>query len=195
MNGAARLPLFPLNTVLFPAGPLPLRIFEQRYLGMVSRSLKEDSGFGVCLISEGDETGKAKFHIVGTLARICDWGKGEDGLLNVLCVGERRFRITRSRAQDDGLNIGTVEWLPEEPLTALPGEYDMLRQWLQRVWKQLPAYYARFETHFDDAAWVGHRLAEILPLNMPQKQYLLELDQPVERLQVLLPLVQSLGKK
>src|SRR5215472_14441288 len=100
------LALFPLNTVLFPGGALPLRIFETRYLDMVSRCLKEGQGFGVCLIREGAETGAAKIHMAGTLAEIGDWSRGEDSLLHILVRGTRRFRVSALRQQPDGLNLG-----------------------------------------------------------------------------------------
>jgi len=96
-----QIPLFPLNTVLFPGGPLPLRIFEARYVDMVSSCLKEDSPFGVLLIRDGGETGNATTHEIGTLARIVDWYQGSDGLLGVTAVGEQRFRLLSSHRQDD----------------------------------------------------------------------------------------------
>ena len=88
MAGVVRVPLFPLSTVLFPGGPLPLRIFEARYVDMISRCMKDDSPFGVVLIREGDEVGPAKTHDIGTLARIVDWYQGSDGLLGVTARGE-----------------------------------------------------------------------------------------------------------
>ena len=114
-----QVPLFPLNTVLFPGGPLPLRIFEPRYLGLVSRCLKSDMPFGVLLIRDGGETGPATTHNIGTLARITDWYQGSDGLLGITAIGEQRFRLIASERQDDGLNIGDVETLENEPTTPL----------------------------------------------------------------------------
>ncbi|HEY7377666.1 MAG TPA: LON peptidase substrate-binding domain-containing protein, partial [Steroidobacteraceae bacterium] len=96
--------LFPLNTVLFPGGPLPLRIFEPRYIDMVRRCLREQRGFGVVLIRSGNEVGPAEFESVGTLARIVDFHALSDGLLGLVNVGERRFRVISRRRQDDGLN-------------------------------------------------------------------------------------------
>jgi Lon protease-like protein len=92
--------------VLFPGGPLPLRIFEARYLDMISRCLKTDTPFGVLLIRDGDETGAARTHTVGTLARIVDWYQGSDGLLGVTAAGEQRFRLLDVGIQPDGLNAG-----------------------------------------------------------------------------------------
>ncbi len=193
----AELPLFPLNTVLFPGGPLPLRIFEQRYLDMISRVLKANSGFGVCLLTGGREAGgsQAAFHAIGTEAIICDWNQGTDGLLHVLCHGKRQFRVRHNWVQDDGLHIGKVEWLPEPAALPLPEPFTPLARWLQTVWPQLPDYYADLTRHDDEAGWVAWRLTEILPLNNAQKQYLLETVEPLKRLQVLQPLIHSLRQE
>ena len=103
------VPLFPLRTVLFPGGPLPLRIFEQRYLDMISSCLKRDEPFGVVLIRSGSEVGSAEVYDSGTLARITDWYQGSDGLLGITATGTDRFRIRSSSRQPDGLLIGDVE--------------------------------------------------------------------------------------
>ena len=108
----ATLPLFPLNTVLFPGGPLRLRIFEPRYLDMVSRCMREDTGFGVALIVAGREAGgSAQTVEIGTLARIVDFEQLDDGLLGITARGERRFRIVHVHQESDGLNVCHVEWL------------------------------------------------------------------------------------
>ncbi|HWP94709.1 MAG TPA: LON peptidase substrate-binding domain-containing protein [Gammaproteobacteria bacterium] len=193
MSNLTELPLFPLKTVLFPGGPLPLRIFEARYLDMVSRCLKDDAGFGVCLIHEGEETGTAAFHRFGTVARIRDWGNTPEGLLAVIAVGtETCFRIHELRVQPDRLNVGLVELLDPEPSEKLDEMYEPFAELLRDLFDRLPDYYALVERRFDDAAWVSCRLAELLPLNLPQKQYLLELHDPRQRLEILRPLLASL---
>jgi Lon protease-like protein len=98
-------PLFPLNTVLFPDGPLPLRIFEPRYLDMISGCMKQDKPFGVLLIKDGHEAGPATTHSVGTLARVTDWYQGSDGLLGITAIGTERFRLQSVEQQSDGLNV------------------------------------------------------------------------------------------
>ncbi|HSN18010.1 MAG TPA: LON peptidase substrate-binding domain-containing protein [Gammaproteobacteria bacterium] len=187
----SEIPLFPLNTVLFPRGALPLRIFETRYLDMVSDCLKRDQGFGVCLIQEGKETGKAKMHTVGTLAEIGDWSRGEDGLLHIVAQGKRRLKVAKVRTQGDGLNLGEVEILPEDPLLPVPDTQRMLPEILRQVLQQAEVEYPAVE--YADAAWVGNRLAEVLPISLPQRQYLLEVDDPLKRLEILATLVQSLS--
>jgi Lon protease-like protein len=185
--------LFPLQTVLYPGGPLSLRIFETRYLDMVSRCLKEERGFGVCLIREGKETGPAQVHMTGTLARIRDWSQGQDGLLNILARGERRFRIQTQRIQADGLNLAHVEWLPEEIAAPLPEARQELAEILRQIILQVGEPYADGEGIYGDAGWVGCRLAELLPLSLAQRQYLLDLNDPLKRLEILSTLVQSLA--
>src|SRR5512144_1891243 len=110
------LPLFPLNTVLFPGGVLPLRIFEPRYLNMVSECMKADHGFGVVAIQEGSETGiAASFQKIGTLARIADFDRLEDGLLGITCQGGQRLQVMSHRVQADQLILGRVNFLPDDP--------------------------------------------------------------------------------
>lgn len=185
--------LFPLRTVLYPGGPLSLRIFETRYIDMVSRCLKEERGFGVCLIKEGGETGPAEVHHTGTLARIRDWSQGQDGLLYILARGEGRFRLHTRRVQADGLNLGEVEWLPEEPVAAMPETRRELAEILRQIIQQVEGAYAELEPRYDDAGWVSNRLAELLPISLVQRQYLLELTDPLKRVEILATLVQSLA--
>ncbi|MDE2090453.1 MAG: LON peptidase substrate-binding domain-containing protein [Gammaproteobacteria bacterium] len=187
----SEIPLFPLNTVLFPGGPLPLRIFETRYLDMVSDCLKREQGFGVCLIEQGSEAGPAHTYTVGTLARIRDWSNGPDGLLNILALGGQRFRVTRVRTQHNGLNIADVDWLPEEPAMPLPDTAKPLAELLQQILAQVQERYALVTTAYEDASWVGYRLAEILPLPIAQRQYLLEISDARMRLDIIGTLVSA----
>ena len=185
MNSIA---LFPLNIVLFPDGPLPLRIFETRYVDMVRRCMRASQGFGVALIREGNEVGPAETFEVGTMAKIRDFHQLSDGLLGLSCVGEQRFRIHARSRQADGLNLAEVEWLDGEPTMAVPERHARLAQLLKTVLPQLGEVYTDIAMRLDDAAWVGHRLAEILPIDLTKKQFCLELDDPIQRLDVLGPL-------
>ncbi len=180
--------LFPLNIVLFPDGPLPLRIFESRYLDMVRRCMREDHGFGVALIRDGNEVGPAETYDVGTIAKITDFNQLPDGLLGISCVGQQRFRISRKSLAKDGLNIAEIEWLTPEPTVAVPQHHARLAELLKTVLPQLGEVYTDIDMRLDDAAWVGHRFAEILPIPLYEKQSLLEMDDPVQRLDVLAPL-------
>ena len=185
MNSIA---LFPLNIVLFPDGSLPLRIFETRYVDMVRRCMRAGEPFGVVLIRDGGEVGPADTFDVGTMAQIVDFHQLADGLLGLSCSGRQRFRIHRRSRQADGLNLGDVEWLAPEPPTAVPPRHARLPELLKSVLPQLGEVYTGIEMRLDDAAWVGHRLAEILPIPLPAKQMCLELDDPIQRLDVLGPL-------
>ena len=185
MNSIA---LFPLNIVLFRDGPLPLRIFETRYVDMVRQCMRATQTFGVVLIREGGEVGPAETFDVGTLAKIVDFHQLSDGLLGLSCVGLERFRIRSRSRQADGLNLAAVDWLAPEPAIAVPARHARLPQLLKKVLPQLGEVYEGFEMRLDDAAWVGHRLAEILPIPLADKQTCLEFDDPIQRLDMLAPL-------
>lgn len=169
-----RVPLFPLNTVLFPGGPLPLRIFETRYLDMISDSLKNDVPFGVLLIREGQEDGPATTHEIGTLARIVDWYRGSDGLLGITAVGTQRFRLMSAERQTDGLNVGEVDVLPDIETMPLPPDFRALSEILASIIDDLGRLYEGLERRYDDAAWVAYRFAEVLPVELVHKQACLE---------------------
>jgi Lon protease-like protein len=186
----AEMPLFPLNTVLFPGGPLPLRIFETRYVDMVRRCMRESSAFGVVLIRAGAEAGAvASTAEIGTSARIVDFSQLPDGLLGISCLGERKFRVVRRWRQADGLNMGEVQWLPAEPEVALPAEHDHLGGLLKKILPEIGGIYEQIPKRFADAAWVGCRLVELLPLSMSDKQACLELDDPLQRIERISPLI------
>jgi Lon protease-like protein len=188
------IPLFPLHTVLFPGGPLPLRIFETRYTDMVRRCMREQQPFGVVLIEDGDEAGEvATTATVGCSARIADFNTLQDGLLGISCIGVRKFRVLRVWRAADGLNQAEVQWLPAEAELPLPDEYARLRAPVRRALDELAEHYAHVEKKFDDAAWVGARLAELLPIELNDKQALLEIDDPLERLGALLSVVPETG--
>ena len=185
------VPLFPLSTVLFPGGPLPLRIFESRYIDMISHCMKNEMPFGVLLIREGQETGPATTHDVGTLARITDWYQGSDGLLGVTAIGEQRFRLLSRHRQDDGLNVGKIELIENEPELALPGEYRALQKILDSVLDDLGRLYESLERRPGDAVWLTYRFVEILPIDLEQKQRCLESSDTLARLRLVDELVHS----
>ena len=181
------IPLFPLHTVLFPGGPLPLRIFETRYTDMVGRCAREQTPFGVVMIQEGDEAGEvATTASVGCTARIADFHTLKDGFLGISCVGERKFRAQRVWREPSGLNMAEVEWLAEEPRITLAPDYMALAATARRALGDLAEHYEHVEKRFDDASWVGSRLAELLPLELLDKQVLLEMHDPVARLDALM---------
>ena len=178
------VPLFPLRTVLFPGGQLALRIFEPRYLDMVRECARQDSGFGVCLILQGRETGApAVPAAVGTIARITDFHTGGDGLLAIVAEGGARFRVARSRARSDGLLRGTVVLWPAEPPQEVPVEFALLQSIAERLVETMAPHFRHApRSMYDDAGWVGFRLAELLPLDVEEQQRMLELTDPLQRL-------------
>ena len=190
VNESNVISLFPLHTVLFPGGPLPLRIFETRYTDMVRRCMREQQPFGVVLIEDGDEAGEVSTTAtVGCTARIADFHTLHDGLLGISCVGGIKFRVLRVWRAGDGLNMGEVSWLPAEREVALPERYGHLVETVRRALEDLSEHYEHVERKFGDAAWIGARLTELLPIELADKQALLELDDPIERLDTLLSVV------
>jgi len=185
-RGRETVPIFPLQTVLFPGALLPLRIFEVRYMDMAKACLKEGSPFGICLIREGREVGApAVPETVGCLARIAACDMEELGILKVTAEGLERFRIVSSEVSRAGLIVGEVERHEPEGEAAdaagLAESAGFLRKVIAGIGEQRFAAPFRFE----DASWVGFRLAEILPLRNDVKQKLLELTDPALRLAIL----------
>jgi Lon protease-like protein len=188
------LPLFPLNTVLFPGGVLPLRVFETRYMDMTRECLKHDQPFGVCLIREGSEVGTpAQPEGVGCLAYITDWDMQQLGLLQLRTRGGRRFRVLDSSVAGQSLLRARVELLPDETDADVPAEFTALADLLRLVVAdKTEAVFA--EPHeFGSASWVGYRLSEILPVPLAAKQKLLELDGALARLEILYRFLEQRG--
>lgn len=188
------VPLFPLHTVLFPEGRLALRVFERRYLDMVTACLKGNRPFGICLIKRGAETGPApEPQEVGTLAHIVQCDLERPGILQLVARGEERFRVRSAEARKDQLLVADVEPLP--PLDGpMPPQHARLVEALRRVLDQAgeQAYFP--PPRWDDAGWVSGRLVELLPLPLGLKQALLELDDIEMRLDVLAELFPRPGE-
>jgi uncharacterized protein len=188
-------PLFLLNTVLFPDGLLPLRVFEQRYLEMAKACLRDDRPFGVCRIREGSEVGAPATHEdIGCLAHIKHWDMQQLGLLQIVAQGAGRFRVLERRVQADGLALATIEALPDEADAPPPASFAAGRQLLERIAAEHGERIFAKPYRFDSSAWVSARLAEVLPLAGPVKQQLLELDGP-QRLAALQRLIAIDGQK
>lgn len=185
----AQIALFPLNTVLFPGGLLPLRIFETRYVDMVGRCMRGGEAFGVVLVRGGSDTDReVDTAAVGTSARIVDFQTLEDGLLGILCHGERRFRIGARSRRPDGLNCAVIDWL-EDARAPVSDEFRPLVAVLRRALSQLKTLGRHMQPDYEDACWIGYRIAELLPLEHRLQQQLLETDDPQARLGLLAPLL------
>lgn len=188
----SEIPLFPLNTVLFPGGPLSLRIFETRYTDMVRRCMREGSGFGVVLIRAGAEVGEvARTADTGTLARIVDFSQLPDGLLGITCIGGERFAIERRWSAADGLNVAEVRWLAPAAPQPVAAQHAHLADILRKLLPQLGDAYQFVQPDFDNADWVGSRIAELLPVNPQDKQQWVDMSDPAARLDVLATMIRT----
>ena len=217
------LPLFPLNTVLFPGGALPLRIFEVRYLDMIGSRYKAGQPFGVVCLSEGSEIRRRAsdavggeppgdgfaheaFYPIGTLARITKFERPQPGLMMIACVGTQRFRVVRSEQLKHGLWIADVELLADDAEVPVPEDLDYTREGLQAVVRDIDRTIAQsdvdaFEApllqpyHWDECGWVANRWCELLPLESEMKQRLMSLDSPILRLELVADALGQIGFK
>lgn len=196
-----RIALFPLNTVLFPGGVLPLRVFEARYMDMVRDCMRESLPFGVCLITQGAEVGKAaQTESVGTLAHISDWDMQQLGVLNIRCRGGQRFRVLERTVEANGLARAEVELLDPDDDRPLAPEHAGCADLLRRIIDDLRAQAAMQEEagdqtsaitpfeppyQLDSSTWVGNRICEVLPVPLKAKQKLMELDDAHTRLAII----------
>ncbi len=188
----AEIPLFPLGTVLFPGGLLPLKVFEQRYVDMTKACLRDNTPFGVCLIKEGHEVGQAAApHAIGCLAQIAQWDVPHPNLFAILARGGARFRILDTMVASNGLITARIEALPEatQAHSMDPACQEVLRLAVERAGAEsVPG-----PVNLDDPVWVSYRLAEILPISMQEKQALLELTDTEARLAQLRALMLAHG--
>ncbi|MGV7189019.1 LON peptidase substrate-binding domain-containing protein [Xanthomonas axonopodis] len=182
------LPLFPLHSVLLPGAAMGLRVFERRYLDLVRECGRNGTSFGVCLILEGNEVGvPATPAAFGTEVRIEDFDVGADGVLVLRLRGTRRFHVQRSRIRDNGLVVGQVSWCEPDSDDELRPEHSLLATVLERMLEQVGGEFASVGPGLlDQAAWVGWRLAELLPLTEQQRLSLLQQNDPHRRLDQLL---------
>ena len=185
------LSLFPLPTVLVPGASLGLRVFEPRYLDLVRECGRNDCGFGICLVIEGEAAGEAPAAAAyGTEALIEDFDTGDDGLLTLRVRGTRRFHAREVRVRDNGLQVAMVEWCEADPVEPVRPEHGLLATLLQTVLDQVGGEHSKVvDARIDDAAWVGWRLVEMLPLEDTQRQQQLQVDDPHERMDRLLALL------
>ena len=191
MTEIENTPIFPLRTILFPESRLPLRIFEPRYLDMVSQCMRENSEFGVILSRQTNQPKMFETYNVGTMAKIVDWNQGNDGLLGLTTIGTQKFKLLTMSKQDDGLNIGQIERIDKEGEFKPTENFSYLINLLQAILDDINLYNDD-EKKFDSASWVSFRFAEILPLKLEDKQKCLEIDDPLTRLNFLEPLIKMI---
>jgi len=192
------IPLFPLNAVLFPGGALPLKIFEPRYLDMVSDCMKKESGIGVVMIKSGNEAGiAAQTHEVGTISHISYWHKRNDGMLGITLTGKQRFRVLSTEIKPNQLITAEIEILPDYDLSDMDKikkqhEEQQLVNLLKQIIAQLEPPFTTMTKKYNDMEWVSARLIELLPLRLADKQELLTIINLNDRLRYLYPLLVSM---
>ncbi|PIA72735.1 ATP-dependent protease [Ectopseudomonas toyotomiensis] len=191
-----KLPLFPLNTVLFPGCVLDLQIFEARYLDMISRCMKQGSGFGVVCIVEGAEVGAAasSFAAIGCEALVRDFQQRTNGLLGIRVEGGRRFRVERAQVLPDQLTVAEVQWLEEQPDSPLQAEHADLAALHAALAEHPLVAGLAMEGVVAGQQQLANQLAYLLPLEPAQKLQLLQLDDPalrLEQLHVMLEMLQG----
>ena len=180
------LPLFPLNTVVFPGGRLPLKIFEQRYLEMVKQAIAANTPFGICAILEGTETGTpAVPYSIGTRVCITDWDMPQAGILHVDTLAQERFVVRSTHTEPSGLLIGAVEAVSAESAIAVPDDLELAVEILRHIISEFGDAHFPTPHDFGNAVWVGYRLSEVLPLKLSIRQNLLEMNDTITRLRIL----------
>lgn len=199
MSDTELIALFPLKSVLFPGGRIPLQIFEPRYVDLITRCLRDDTGFGICLLSEGEEVMRSgqrqRVNRVGTYARIVDWDRLPNGLLGVTVEGQHKFRVRDCWARDDHLLMATVQWSADDylgqPALPLADDHERLVELLKDLMAHPMVESLQLQTDYTDRRQLAWRLAELLPVPLHNKQKLLELDDTADRLQEIENLLAS----
>jgi uncharacterized protein len=182
----SELPLFPVHSVLFPNGRLRLRVFEKRYMDMVTRCLKQETPFGVCLIRAGHEVGEAaQPSSIGTTATIDEYDMPQTGILHIGVRGDQRFRVSDTRVLADQLIIGDTALLPKDPAVDMGSTHENLRELLTKILNEVDGRYYYPPVRLDDATWVAYRLAEFLPISNECRQQVLEQPEPTQKLDIL----------
>lgn len=188
-----KVPVFPLNSIVLPGGRIPLQLFEPRYIDMLTRCLKSDEGFVITLLRDGAEAGRvASFYEIGTYVRIIDFQQLESGLLGITVEGDAKVSMARSWQQDDGLNLCEMEFLPAEAPGSIPVAFHELPSVLRALFRHPIIRDLGMSVDYEDVRDVGWRLTELLPLDKQEKQHLLEMQDPVERLSRLQGLLEAL---
>ena len=199
------LPLFPLNSVLFPDGVLALRVFEVRYLDMVRKCHHTGAPFGVVALTQGHEVRQAgapdeQFHDIGTLAVIEKLDNPQPGLITLLCRGSQRFRITERRHLPHGLWVADVSHIDQDLVVPVPEDLrktaNALAQVLHTLQQRDPDLLNAIRpttAQLNDCGWVANRWCELLPVPLDLKQQLMELDNPLVRLELVGDVLEKTG--
>lgn len=177
-------PIFPLNSVLCPGGRIPLQIFEPRYIDMITQCLKAQESFVIALLKQGSETDTfVEYFNVGTTVFVQDFNQLPNGLLGVTVEGVDKVEIVPQGRSDSGIQLGEVTGLMEEAYQPLPGGYSDIVSLLKRLMHYPAVNELNMVVDWGDARHIGWRLTELLPIPIPDKQRLLEINDPLMRLE------------
>lgn len=180
------LPLFPLQTVVFPGGFLPLKVFEPRYMEMVTRVISDRASFGICAIHEGRETDvSVKHHMIGTRVQVIDWDMPQPGILHIQTQALERIVVRATHKESNGLLVGEVDDVNAESTAAVPPEFALSAEVLYQIIGELGVDKFAPPHDYNNAVWISYRLSEVLPLTLKIRQNLLEMNDSLARLAIL----------
>ena len=203
MTETQQIPLFPLRVVMFPRGRLNLQIFERRYIDLVTHCMRTSSGFGICLLKEGEEVVQEgtnqTIHRTGTYSNIIDWDQLDNGLLGITVEGSAKFSIEDCWQSDSGVLQGNVQFNETDNVgretIPLDDQYTALADLLQNLESHPLVEQKKLIIDYNNLWDLGWRLSELIPIEIEQKQQLLEIDDPWERIQSIEQLVSDLANE
>ena len=190
------IPIFPLKSIVLPGGLFPLRIFERRYIDMITECMKTDKGFCIALTkTEEPNLYVTDIYEYGSFVKITDWGKLDDGLLSITVEGKNIVKILKSNLNGSGLLNGTIEHLESEKEYMIPQKYLILSKFYKKIYPGIKNFINFKEERYADASWIGFRLTECLPLDLPTKANLISINNAIDRLEMINTIIHKLYKE
>jgi len=190
------IPIFPLKSIVLPGGLFPLRIFERRYIDMITECMKTDKGFCIALTkTEEPNLYVTDIYEYGSFVKITDWGQLDDGLLSITVEGKNIVKILKSNLNGSGLLNGTIEHLESEKEYMIPQKYLTLSKFYKKIYPGIKNFINFKEERYADASWIGFRLTECLPLDLPTKANLISINNAIDRLEMINTLIHKLYKE
>ena len=190
------IPIFPLKSIVLPGGLFPLRIFERRYIDMITECMKTDKGFCIALTkTEEPNLYITDIYEYGSFVKITDWGQLDDGLLSITVEGKNIVKILKSNLNGSGLLNGTIEHLESEKEYMIPQKYLTLSKFYKKIYPGIKNFINFKEERYADASWIGFRLTECLPLDLPTKANLISINNAIDRLEMINTLIHKLYKE